>query len=153
LKGKNVWWHYHIVKAILHLSLLIASACLWADEAADRIAISKVMTALSEAQRSGNTKVLAALFATDSPKSELDRLSEMDGGMLEASKRPWSELTLPHILIKSIRFATPDVAFVDASNRQHGPVLERSIPVLFLMKRQMGAWKIVSLRVVIEHPH
>jgi ketosteroid isomerase-like protein len=126
---------------------------LWADEAADRIAISKVMAALSEAQRSGNTKALAALFASDAAKTELDRLSEMDGGMLEASKRPWSEVTLPRIVIKSIHFATPDVAVVDASNRQHGSVLERSIPVLFIMKRQGEVWKIDSLRVVIEHPH
>ena len=134
------------MKAILRLALLSVCACLWGNEAADRLAIEKVMAALSEAQRSSNTKALTALFASDAAKTELDYLFQMDGGMLEASKRPWSEVTAPRILIKSIRFATPDVAVVDAFNRQFGPVLGGGKPLFLLKKRGEGAWKTIHYR-------
>jgi len=63
---------------------------------------------------------------------------------------PWSEVTPPRIVIQSIHFATQDVAVVDAFNRQFGPVLVRSIPVLFVVKRQGDVWRIDSLRVVVD---
>lgn len=139
------------MKTILRFSLLAASACLWADEAADRIAIHKVMAALSEARRSTDTKALSALFVSDAARSELEYLSAMDGRLLDASNRPWSEVTVPRIVAKSIHFATPDVAVVDASNTQYGSVvLVRSVPVLFVMKRQGEDWRIDSLRVLAE---
>ena len=139
------------MKAILRFSLLAASACLWADEAADRIAIEKVVTALSEARRGTDTKALSALFVSEAARSELEYLSAMDRGLLDAANRPWSEVTVPRIVTKSIHFVTRDVAVVDASNTQYGSViLVRSVPVLFVMKRPGEDWRIDSLRVLAE---
>jgi len=139
------------MNAILRFSLLTASACLWADEAADHIAIEKVIAALSEARRATDIKALSALFVSDAARTELEYLSAMDGRLLDASHRPWSEVTIPRIVTKSIHFVTPDAAVVDASNTQYGSViLVRSVPVLFVMKRQGEAWRIDSLRVLAE---
>jgi len=64
------------VKTIFSLSLLSVCACCWANEGADRIAIAKVMVALSDARRSGDARALTALFASDAAKTELDYLSD-----------------------------------------------------------------------------
>ena len=82
-------------RVIFRLCLLSICACLWADEAADRVAIEKMMTAFSEAQRSTETKALSALFVSDAQRTDLEYLSVMDRRLLDASSKPWSEGTSP----------------------------------------------------------
>src|ERR1017187_8436906 len=48
----------------------------------------------------------------------------------------------------AIRFVTPDVAKVKASASQYGSViLKRTMPVVFVLKREGGVWRISVLRV------
>ena len=135
------------MKPILCLSLLF-SACMWADEAADRVAIEKVIGALNEPHRGPHAKSLSALFTSDADPAELRRLSDMEGRMRQVSDGPWSEATAPRIVSESIRFVTPDVALVDAAIAQYGSLLASREPVLLLMKKQGTEWRIASVRLV-----
>jgi hypothetical protein len=48
----------------------------------------------------------------------------------------------------AIRFVTPDVAKVKASASQYGSViLKRTMPVLFVLKREAGVWRISVMRI------
>jgi hypothetical protein len=140
----------HTVKPILRL-LPLFLASLWADEATDRVAIEKVIAALNEPRSGAGAKPLSTLFTSDADTSELDRLSNINRRLLDVSNKPWSEMTAPRIVSKSIRFVTPEVALVDSANAQYGSVvLVESIPVLLVMKKQGTDWRIASLRVLVN---
>ena len=138
-----------VMKPILCLSFLF-SACLWADEAADRLAIEKVLAACNEARSDPDAKPLSTLFTSDADPAELDRLSDMERRMQrmrQISDGPWSEVTAPRIVSESIRFVTPDVALVAGAIVQYGSLSGRREPVTFVIKKQRTEWRIVSLRL------
>lgn len=146
MKGNLLAWHDPGVRPILGVLFLCAtSAC--ADEVADRAAIEHVIAALNESR-----KPPAILFTANADVStELERLSSLDRGRLRASNQPWSEVTKPQIVTRSIRFITSDVALVDTANTQYGSlILVRSIPVLFVLKKEGTDWRISSLRVMVD---
>jgi hypothetical protein len=87
------------------------------------------------------------LFTSDADPAELRRLSDMEGRMRQISDGPWSEVTAPRIVSKSIRFLTPDVALVDAVIAQYGSLSGSREPLLLLMKKQGMEWRIASLRL------
>jgi hypothetical protein len=123
------------VKLLLGFSLLIAS-CTWADDVIDRQAIEQLIAALN----SHNTPP-SDLFTTDAPDSE--RIIWLD------HEDPMSEVTPPRLVIRSVRFITPEVALVDCTNTQYGSIfMARSIPVLLVIKKDGAQWKIASLRVL-----
>jgi len=177
------------VKAILCFPLLFASYAA-ADEAADRVAIDRTITALKEVSQRGS------LFTRDADASaELGRLPSVkllsfpilapvgDAASLPRtgtptvtiSKEPWGEVTInfpwmvalppgmrdlpsmasvplaeipdSKIATGAIRFITPDVALADAEWTYKDGVTTESVPLLFVMKREDGDWKIASLRV------
>jgi hypothetical protein len=80
------------------------------------------------------------------------------------SHEPWGEATIdfpgrwphatmevvnPRIVSRTIRFITPDVALAEGAcvYREDGGGT-RFTPLLFVMKREGGGWKIASLRVL-----
>jgi len=138
------------MKPILCLSLLF-SACLWANEAADRLAIQKVIEkvigAFNEPRNNPRAEPPSALFTSDVDRAELGRLSDMERRMREISSRPWSEVTAPRVVSESIGFVTPDVALVDGAIVQYGSLSASREPVLFVMKKQGTEWRIASLRL------
>ena len=137
------------MKTIIWISLVFA-ALSWADEAADRTAIERVIGALNAERAGAGQKRVAGLFTADA-ENELDRLSKLDRWLVQASDRPWSEVTTPRMVIQSIRLITPDVALVDAANTQYGStILVRRVPVLVVMKREGKDWRIASLRVLVD---
>ena len=136
------------MKAVI-CTLLVSTACAWAEGAADRSAIEHVIGSLNAGQNAGE-KPLRVLFTTDA-ENELDRLASLDRWLLERSNEPWSEVTTPRLVIQSVRFVTPDVAVVDAANTHFGStILVRRIPVLFVMKKEGIGWRISSLRVLVD---
>jgi hypothetical protein len=132
------------MKALAGLALLCATFAIadTANSATDRAAIEKVINSLKIAMP------VSALFTVDA-ENELNRLAAVDHRMADAAKEVWSEMTVPVLLIQSVRFVTPDVALVDAANTQFGSTtLTRRVPVLFVMKKVGADWKIASLRVL-----
>ena len=102
---------------------LLAVAAL-ADETADRAAIAKVISSLNDGK----------------PRPELQCDLLPAGAM--------SETTPPRISTRAVQFITSDVAMVDAENAQYGSVvMVRRVPLVFVVKRDGAAWKIVATRV------
>ena len=137
----------------LCLPVLLAATALVsaarADAAADRAAIETVVRAVFAGQ-APDGKPASTLFTADAD-SQLDRLMELDRRLVRRSNEPWSEVTAPQVVIQSIRFVTPDVVLVDATNAQYGSVaLGRRIPVLLVMRKVGKNWKIASLRVLTD---
>jgi hypothetical protein len=137
------------MRAILCASLVFA-AIGWSDERTDRRAIQSVVEALNAGQAGEGQKHVANLFTGDAD-NQLDRLSDLDRRMLPSSHKPWSEVTIPRVVVQSIRLITKDVALVDAANTQYGStVLVRRVPLLMVMRREAKGWRIASLRVMVD---
>jgi hypothetical protein len=166
------------MKLLLCLSALLASSAWAADEAADRSAIEKVISTLSRSPDSpglftddfGDNAVLISLGVYRNRPIDTIPVTVPDGGRptihLDAihmcvSHEPWGELepcgtgnwpagtaVSSHFVIQSIRLLTPDVALVDAVSREFAG-LSRT-PVLMVLHKEGGVWKIASLRVVAQ---
>ena len=121
------------------VGLLLASAAWAADESSDsfakeRLAVEKTVLAL-------------ASFTSDfDGAAALPQLTPSKP-VVVISKEPMGEAQIvvaspaTRIVLEKTRFITPDVAIVDASSAH---------PLLFVVKREAGVWKIVSLRVLAE---
>jgi len=119
------------------LSILVAT-CAWADDASDRAAIERLITAVNN-----HSKPLTDLFTADAPENERS--------MLSAHEQPWSEVTSPRITTRSIRFIPPQVALVECTNTQYGSViLVRTTSMLLAMKKDGGQWRIASVRALVD---
>ena len=119
------------------MSILVAT-CAWADDASDRAAIERLITAVNN-----HSKPLTDLFTADAPENERS--------MLSAHEQPWSEVTSPRITTRSIRFIPPQVALVECTNTQYGSViLVRTTSMLLAMKKDGGQWRIASVRALVD---
>lgn len=141
------------MKPILCVVILMAS-CAWADEATDRAAVEKVISALS------NTGLGPNLLTDDfNDLAELGPLGSQGvptTGTVVISHEPWREATWtpgvtlrpPHFSVRAVRFVTPDVALVDGTKDLNAT----QAPVLFVMKKVGADWRIASVRriAVIE---
>jgi hypothetical protein len=135
-------------KLVLPLSFLFATS-VWADEGTDRVAIEKAITALNGFVSDPGARLRSGLFTSDADGVDFDRLVNIHRSLLDDSKEPWSEVRPPRIISKAIRFLTPDVAVVDGADAQSGSFM-RSIPLLFVMKKQGMNWRIATLRLLVE---
>jgi hypothetical protein len=131
---------------IVGMRIILAAAILFAsfaraDEASDRADIERTISALNKAQNEGERR---ELFTADAG-NELDRLPR------NPDSRPWSEVNQAIFVIQTVRFVNPEVALVDAANSQFGStILVRRTPVLLVMKKEKGVWKIASLRLLAD---
>jgi hypothetical protein len=138
------------MKSIIAVVVLIAGCVSGADEASDRSAIENTVRAFS--LMPGR----ASLYTSDFDRDELRQVGTpasteggaipitVDGvpGTVVISKEPMGEAqwfpagTHPPVIVKRIRFVTPDVALVDCVSNSP----------LIVMKRVGTDWKIASLR-------
>ena len=123
-----------MVKAILIITLLSGMA--WADEAADRVAI---------------TRTVAASARTDAKIADLVT-SDFDGELVKLPQaQPWCELDCPKLTLGAVRFITPDVALVDGTATGDGVVPGPGF--IAILKRVGDGWRIASMRrVVVRSP-
>jgi hypothetical protein len=125
------------MRTLLFVPLFLVTFA-WADEAADRGAIEKIVNALNELKPS------PSLFTSDfDGAAELARLAP-GGPKVIISHDVWREATwtLPsHLAVGSVHFVTPDVALVEAAGNG---------PVLLVMKRIGPDWKIASIRFLVR---
>lgn len=167
--------HQASVKAILCLPLAFASFA-YADEVADRVAIDHTIAALNDLPRraalftqdADASSELARLpkvrpFLVLRSAADAEPSPPADSPTVTISKDPWGEATInfpgtaslppanilaPRIASGYIRFITPDVALADGAWIYDDGVVMRSVPLLFVMKREGNNWKIASLRVL-----
>ena len=113
------------------------AVCCRADEAADRTAIEKVVAGLNDASQR------ETLFAADADAAEaIRRLAGME------PREVWSETTPPFIRAHGTKFITADVALVDASQSQIGTYGTRGRPLVIVLRRDSGQWRIAALRAL-----
>jgi hypothetical protein len=118
--------------------LLLAAPWIRADEAEDLTAIGQLFTTLNKAIAASDLKIAAGLFEPASVTA-VERFT--------SNRRPWSETTPPRLAITSIRFASSDLAIVDAESTQFGSVVIKSTtPVLIVLQRKNTDWKIAAFR-------
>ncbi len=133
--------------AVCFASLLLASIA-WADGTSDRAAIESVISRLNDAVTPVSTLLAADTADDPAPLVELVRRNRLSA----ANRQPLSEVTVPKIVVHSVRFITPEVALVDASNGQYGSTLVWSVPILFVLKRQGDDWRIAAYRISPTSP-
>ena len=104
------------------------AACAWAGDPAED-AIRKAIAAFNDPH------TRATVLAPGADIASLDRV----GG--PGVSRVYFEAN-------AIRFVTPYIAKVNASASQYGSlILKRTTPVVFVLKRDGGVWRISALRV------
>jgi hypothetical protein len=108
---------------------LILGACAWAAEPADSEAIRKAIATFNHPHERATVLARVADLATP------DRFAGQ-------------EVSQVYFEATTIRFVTPDVAFVDAVASQFGSVIvKRSMQAVFVLKREGGAWRIAVMRI------
>jgi len=96
--------------------LLLASPWAWAaDQVKDRAAIDKVISSLND------VKV------------------RPDAGEV------WSEMSRPIVVTRSVQFISRNVARVEASRVRHGSVMSSTVPMVILVEKKRGQWKITPI--------
>ena len=133
------------MKTIVCLALLFG-AVVWADEAIDRAAIDKVIVGLNDAGHR------AELFTKGADcKVDFDRLVELHrkpGGMVGMDET-WTQMTVPVVVSGKIRFVKGDVAMVEGASVVEGAVtMARRVPLLLVMKKEGGKWRVDAARVM-----
>ncbi|MBV9398220.1 MAG: hypothetical protein JO062_09595 [Bryobacterales bacterium] len=121
--------------------MLLLAPCALGDEAADRKAIESIVAALNEHKQ----PAMDLLTPQAKQGGEASRLSELQR-LLSLPNRPWSETTVPRLVIRSIQFVTPDVATVDAEITQYGTFQSWSVPVVLIMRKDAD-WRIAAIRI------
>jgi hypothetical protein len=113
----------------------------------DRSAIEILMTELELAATSAGTKPISEIY-TDESGVESARLTKLFDRLRSLSRRPFSEMTPPHLSLESIMFVTPEVAMVDAVVAQYGStVLVSKVPVFIVVKKIGSHWKVALVRI------
>jgi hypothetical protein len=135
---------------------LFCAVGLWADEAGDRAVINKVIAAVNDpAQRPG-------LFTKGVDSDvDFDRLVDLhtecpsSSGAMRGTQRAfsigmdetWRVLTVPRVVIGSVRFMKRDAAIVDGASTIRGATtLAESVPLLFVLKKKGAEWRISAVR-------
>ena len=144
--------HFPSVRPILCFSLL-GAAGLWADEAQDRAAIDKAIAALNDpVQRAGQLARDVDSTVDFDRLIDLHRKTPLSHCVAIGMNEPWRELTVPRVVSGRIRFITVDIAIVDGASVIPGAVtLAPRVPLLFVMKKAGGEWRITAVRVLTPH--
>jgi hypothetical protein len=101
----------------------------WPGEPADSDAIRKAIATFNDPHER------ATVLAPGADVAPLRRLAGQD-------------VSPVYFAATAIRLITPDVAFVDATGSQYGSViLKRTMPAVFVLKREGGAWLITVMRM------
>jgi hypothetical protein len=133
--------HVAGMKMLLFLALLWP-ASVWADEAADRVAIEKVMAALKDP---------AAAVWAPGVDGQAERAKLAGGGPVSGGG-PMSEVFFAGVALQSIQFITTDVALVDASETWVGSlIVSRTVPVVLVLKKVGADWRVAALRILRQN--
>ncbi len=134
--------------ASLVLASLVWADIAWADATSDRAAIESVISRLNDA-----VTPVSTLFTTDTADNPAQLVQLVGRNRVSAANaQPFSEISVPKIVVHAVQFVTPEVALVDAANAQYGSNMVRSVPILFVLKRQGDDWRIAAYRIILASP-
>ena len=107
--------------------------------------VKSVIDAINEAVWRGGEQAFAKLFTADGDLWIGNRQAAFgeyfDHGI-------WTETTAPMLVFRRARMLTPEIALVDAMRKQYGAMVMSSVPVLLVMRRTDGAWRVVTMHVL-----
>lgn len=116
------------MKALWIVTLYLAANA-WSDEADDRAAIRKTVTTFND------THLRSSVLAHDADLGDLSRYRGLDVSQV-------------YFEVKEVRLIAAEVAVADATGSQFGSlVAKRSVPAVFVLKREGGEWRVVLLRM------
>jgi hypothetical protein len=157
--------HFASMKALLCTPLLFASYA-FADEAAERIAIGRAITALNEPSQHGALftdgraysefeglrRANPLAFKIIGPAADPESMIRTDEPTVAISHETWGEATINLARSESrpsIAFITPDVALAEgAYTYEDNHATKQTTPLLIVMKKEGYDWKIASIRVL-----
>ena len=128
------------------ISVILFAPCLLADEAGDRKSIESIVAMLNKHPVQPDD----VLTPEAKQAGEVDRLFELDR-LLSSPRPPWSETTIPSLVIRSVQFVTPDTAVVDADVSQYGSLRFLRVPVVFVFRKDSD-WRIAAIRFFNRSP-
>jgi hypothetical protein len=159
-------------KTIIAIVPLLLAATAWADEAADRAAITRTVALVNEPSQRAMAFAKASSVINEMMRLARAfpmtmRLSSVQMPPLDEhptviiSHEPWGEATIgmpplvmpaivPQVDCMAIQFVSADVAIADGTARMADRI--ETAPVVFVMLRENGEWKIGSLRVMKAKP-
>ena len=158
------------MKAILPLPFTVL---VFADNGSpeDRQAIERTIVRLNLLplwDKPAITKPPSSIFTADATSDLSVRQSadpaSIDGDwhpVVTVSKQPWGEAQInlpgfdpnrkveflnPRISLTRVRFLTPEVALADATWTAQEDEAKHTVPLLFVMKKELDGWKIAAAR-------
>lgn len=175
-KGLNIMRQRKRIQVVLWLAPLLIT-CGRADDLADRAAIDSVISALNQVPQPARLFMddcsceLGRLpdftpqsFRILGPSTDLPSSPRANRPSVTISHEPWGEAQInlpgsdytvppmellnPRISIRVVRFIASDVATVDADWTYQDPTRAQTLPLLFVMMKREGIWKIASARLL-----
>ena len=142
-------------RAFTSVFVVLAASVASADETSDQKDIRRVIKLLNEGYSRSDVRAISRLFTTNADLRTASGVIAVGIAAIEKAlekRAVWSEVTPPRIEDESIRFIASDVALVDAVQSQYGStILKRMAPVILVMKRDGGEWRIASFRNLGDH--
>jgi hypothetical protein len=116
-----------------------------AAEAAERAAVDELVSAVNIARSVNDPQVFEALIAKDADPDERAAILAFERVVSAEARRPMSEVSIPRLAVRAVRFIAPEVAVVDAVNIQIGPMV-RKVFVVLILRKEGANWRIAMLR-------
>ncbi len=134
------------MRYVLLFLLSIAAYAMGADEPG---AIQTTLSRFNGAMQQAEPQSLRAFFVSNADYRDASRVLKGPDALIAlfANRQMWSERTAPSLQEVSIRLVGRAAAFVDAQLVQYGStIVKSSVPVVLLLEKEAGAWKIASWR-------
>ena len=113
--------------------------------------IRSVLRGFNEAVRKREPQSFRTVFTSQADYRDATRSLKGPDALasLFTHQQVWSERTPPMLQEEAIRFIGGSAAFVDAQLVQYGSmIVKSSVPVVLLVEKEAGAWKISSWRML-----
>jgi hypothetical protein len=119
------------MKRFACLAVIAVTMC-FGDQASDRVAIEKTIS--------------ASLFAKDADAAEVEHFSKLQAWLKELAQQPATEASPAKsgVSINTVKFISADVVLVDGETT----MAAYRIPVMFVVKREAVGWRIEAVRLM-----
>ena len=123
-----------------------AVVLLFALPATGQESVQAFVEAINESVRHQDRQAFAKLFTPDGDLWIGGRSVERDRYF--SPRGIWTETTAPILIVRHIRMLTGEIALVDATRKQYGAMILSNAPVLLVLTRVDGVWRIATMRVL-----